>query len=252
MSENRDPIECKSCGTVNAWNAETCRICQKPLSRDDGSEEASATDVVPAATATRGESGELDEDVRTSTPSDQGLPRGKADHHIPTVERRWNVFWIVLGIALHVMIIQAGTFSIIKFFIEPHPELKDRLEQVREAASAGDGMADAKILEETTDEVRSKMNTVLMLFLLLIGLTPILLGAAIGFYTGRILEVAAAMGLSAVLIPLLDNAAAFAVVWGPVNAGLGALGAFLALWFTGRYAFSGRSHASPGGRPPTG
>ena len=58
-----------------------------------------------------------------------------------------------------------------------------------------------------------------------------MVGAVIGYFTRNILEGAAAMGLSAVLIPLLNNAALFAVFWGPVNAGLGALGAYLALRF---------------------
>lgn len=243
MSENRDPIECKGCKTVNAWNAETCRTCHAPLSspaEPDGGEDAGAEE--GSSAAIREDASPAEGPSRDSFPSSPDIRDGSTGRGGP-LERRWNVFWIVIGIAIHIVIVNVGTFSIIKLFIEPHPELKSRLEQAREAANASEAISDPKILEDATDEARSKMNTVLVLFVLLIGLTPILLGAAIGFHTGRILEVAAAMGLSAVLIPLLDNAAAFAVIWGPVNAGLGALGAFLALLITGRYSSGGRSRA---------
>ncbi len=247
MSENRDPIECKSCGTVNAWTVKTCRSCHEPLSRhDDAHEEGpSGTERRDSISTRDGEAVSLGGQARDSSPS---LPDIHDEHGRSIfLERRWNVFWIVLGIAIHIVIINVGTFSIIKFFIEPHPELRSRLEQAREAANASDAMSNPSMLDDTTDEVRSKMNTVLVLFVLLIGLTPILLGAAIGFYTGRILEVAAAMGLSAVLIPLLDNATAFAVIWGPVNAGLGALGAFLAIGVLRRYRTVGPRGESANG-----
>ena len=140
--------------------------------------------------------------------------------------RRWNAFWIFLGIAIHVVSIHLGVFSIIKVFIEPDPQLKATIEKTLEAAKEGDAEK-ASVIDNLPEAVKSKLSAIRWVLILLLLAAPLLIGAATGFFSRAVLEAAASMGLSAVLIPVLNGAAEFAILWGPVNAGIGALGGYI-------------------------
>jgi hypothetical protein len=133
----------------------------------------------------------------------------------------------MLGIGIHVICIHFGVFAVIKYLIEPDPELKARLEQAIESSQLSENTVEMDISAGASDGLKSKLSTIRLLVITLLVLVPIGIGLVIGFFTGNILEGAASMGLSAVLIPLLNNAAVYAVFWGPVNSVLGALGAFM-------------------------
>lgn len=217
MTENRDPKTCPECETVNAWNAETCRTCNRPLPQ--AAEPSVPPEPTPTDSADSGDS----PPKRPSLPSLEPLRRLSGSFG----RRRWNVFWIMLGIGIHVVSIHFGVFVIIKYLIEPDPELKARLEQTIESVNvSGDG-EEVDIAAGASEEVKDKLSTIRFLVITLILFVPLLIGLLIGFFSKGILEGAASMGLSAVLIPLLNNAAVYAVFWGPLNSGLGALGAFL-------------------------
>ncbi len=208
MEENRDPKTCPSCETVNVWNAETCRSCGGDLTEIAPPPPIDEPDIPPP---------------RASHPSLDPLRRLSGTFS----RRRWNMFWIILGIGLHVVSVHLGVFGIIKYLIDPDPELKGRLEQTLEEAQRGGNAEAIDIAEGASEAVKSKLSTIRFFIVLLLVFMPILIGMIIGFYADCILEGAASMGVSAVLIPLLSNAAEYAVFWGPVNAGFGALGAFL-------------------------
>ncbi len=178
--------------------------------------------------------------------ADASGPRstGAATPEGPTSRRRLNAFWIFLGIALHVVSIHLGVFSIIKVFIEPDPQLKSTIEQTLEAAKSGDAEK-ASILEKLPDEIKSKILNIQVILISMLLLAPLLIGVATGFFSGSVLEGAASMGLSAVLISVLNGAAKVALFVGPVNAGIGALGAYLGFRLARRLRESALSDANP-------
>lgn len=220
--ENRDPFECPQCGTVNVWNATICRDCKSPISK------AEALSTTPSNTS---DASIADENGSSENmPFENGEPT-QMDSTVPGMsspKRRWNVFWIVLGIAIHVAGVHLGVFSIIKFLVEPDAELKETIEQTLAAAKSGTATQES-ILKNLNEPLKSKLSTIRWMLIVILAVVPILIGLFAGFFTGTILDGAAAMGLSAVLIPLLNGAAEFAIIWGPVNAALGALGAFLGI-----------------------
>ena len=211
--ENKDPYECASCGTVNAWNQPVCRTCGAARSdKQTISEELPAPEDKEAHTLPARE--------------EETSPPIQAELRESVLRRRWNAFWIFLGIAVHVVFIHLGVFSIIKVFIEPDPQLKTTIEKTLEAAQSGDAEKVA-FLENLPSDVQSKLSSIRAILIFLLLAAPLLIGAATGYFSGSVLEGAASMGLSAVLIPVLNGAAEFAILWGPVNAGLGALGAYI-------------------------
>lgn len=206
---------------MNAWNAATCRGCGLALSSER--DQASAEGVSFHWTNEEESVASLSSGGDDSVEAPVEAPRGGS-----FMRRRWNIFWIMLGIGIHVVSIHFGVFAIIKYFIEPDPELKTRLEQAIESAGlTGGDPAEIDIAKGASDATVAKISTIRTLVITLLVVVPLVIGLVIGFFTGNILDGAASMGLSAVLIPLLNNAALAAVLWGPLNAGLGAAGAFL-------------------------
>jgi hypothetical protein len=227
QEENRDPFACPECGTVNVWNATACRDCGAEISKEMAAQAQNENQQSPVAEDDSPLTNDAPEDdARTVRPSRQ--PDGNA------TKRRWNVFWIVLGIAIHVAGVHLGVFSIIKFLVEPDPEVKATIEQTLAAARSGSA-EQAALLENAKEPLKSKLQTIRGLLIFLLAAVPILIGVSAGFFSGAILDGAAAMGLSAVLIPLLNGAAEFAIIWGPANAALGALGAFLGVQLAHRF-----------------
>jgi hypothetical protein len=222
-NENRDPFPCPECGAVNVWNATICRICNAPISK-----EIAADKVVAKEFSTPDGEGEAvldgfdapENELPAATSQDTPQP------DVMSLRRRWNVFWIVLGIAIHVAGVHLGLFAILKFLVEPDAELKEALEE-KLAAAKSDIKEGAPTLVTLSEPLESKINTIRWTLIFLLVIIPLLIGLSAGFFTGTILDGAAAMGLSAVLIPLLNGAAEFAIVWGPANALVGALGAYL-------------------------
>lgn len=229
-AENKDPYECQKCGTVNAWNQELCRSCGE--SRETSPSDEFVTDSPPA----------LNEEELTAAAPDAAIPHLSST--VPAPRRRWNAFWIFLGIAIHVVSIHLGVFSIIKVFIEPDPQLKTTIEQTLAAAKEGD-TEKASILDNLPETMKSKLSAIRWILILLLLAAPFFIGAATGYFARTVLEGAASMGLSAVLIPVLNGAAEFAILWGPINAGIGALGAYVGYKASLRL----RPSASPADQP---
>jgi Na+/melibiose symporter-like transporter len=216
-TENRDPYKCKSCGTVNAWNQPVCRTCgternTEPLDNNESTAE------------------NHEEPFQASMPSDTAEPlpvETVPPSRMPLPRRRWNAFWIFLGIAVHVVCVHLGVYLfIIKVFIEPDAQMTTVLEGIIEAAKTGDAEK-ATFLESLPPSVQSKLSSIRLVLIFLLSVVPLMIGAIIGYFSRAVLEGAASMGLSAVLIPVFNNVAGFAILWGPLNAGIGALGAYI-------------------------
>ncbi len=195
---------------MNAWNQEKCRTCGTLRNNDLGVEERP-----------------LSAEVDTPEELPQPEKESKRDSSIipPFPRRRWNAFWIFLGIAVHVFSIHLGVFAIVKLFIEPDPAMKTTIEKTIEAAKNG-GVEKTAILESLPPDTQSRLSMIRTILISLLIVIPLLIGGVTGYFARSILEGAASMGLSAVLIPVLNGAAEFAIVWGPINAGMGALGAY--------------------------
>ena len=212
--ENRDPFPCPKCDTVNIWNATICRDCGAPISKAMVKEAETIDQITTEVSSIS------DEETADSAASN------RPSQIIASARRRWNVFWIVLGIAIHVTGIHLGVFSIIKFLVEPDAEVKATIEKTLEAAK-NNSVQQAALLENAAEPLKSKLQTIRSILIFLLAVVPILIGMSAGFFARTILDGAASMGLSAVLIPLLNGAAEYAIVWGPINAMLGAIGAFI-------------------------
>ncbi len=156
-------------------------------------------------------------------------------------KRQWNIFWIVLGIAIHVAGVHIGVFSILKFLVEPDSQVKATIEKSLLAAKEN-SIETAAILENAPEPLKTKLQTIRWILLFILAVVPVLIGMSAGFFSRTVLDGAASMGLSAVLIPLLSGAPEYAIIWGPVNATLGAIGAFLGVRLARRFRAAGASN----------
>ena len=233
--ENRDPFACPECGTVNVWSATVCRDCGKTISKESAlQKQAAAIEELSAEAPDESPNSDDTEADRRRAPE----PHTENPGDSSSLKRRWNIFWIVLGIAIHVAGVHLGVFSIIKFLVEPDTELKETIEKTLAAAKAGDE-SQVSILDSLDEPLKAKISTIRWALIFLLAIVPVLIGMSAGFFTGTVLDGAAAMGLSAVLIPLLNGAAEFAIFWGPANAALGALGAYLGIRIASRFRRAG-------------
>jgi hypothetical protein len=225
-TENRDPFPCPKCETVNAWNATTCRSCKEAISKPS---------VVPAQPL---QTEEIDD---TTADNSQAPPVSPSQMPAALAKRQWNIFWIVLGIAVHVAGVHIGVFSILKFLVEPDAEVKATIEKTLLAAKEN-ALEDTAILENAPEPLRSKLQTIRGILLFILAVVPVLIGLSAGFFSRTVLDGAASMGLSAVLIPLLSGAPEYAIIWGPINAALGALGAVMGVGLARRFRPTGASN----------
>ncbi len=218
MENNREPYACSNCGTVNAWNQEVCRDCKTPREKNTVYLESADDDTVDSLESSKANDLDIQENELHSETLLSEPPSSP--------KRRWNAFWIFFGIAVHVVFIQLSVLSVTKFFIEPDQELKSTIERTLEAAKNGSAEK-ASILDSLPEHVKSKLLSIRTLLILILVSAPLLIGGVTGFFSHTVLEGAASMGLSAVLLPVLNGSAELAILWGPINAGLGALGAYL-------------------------
>ena len=217
---------------MNIWNATQCRDCGEAVSKSQAIAALSApTEDAPP---------DVDEQGTSNMDASSNSVRPSLFSNAP--KRRWNVFWIVLGIAIHVAGVHIGVFSIIKFLVEPDAQVKAAIEKTLEAAKDNNSLEQTSIIENASEPLKSKLNTIRGVLIFLLAVVPVLIGMSTGFFSRTILDGAASMGLSAVLIPLLNGAVEFAIIWGPINASLGALGAYLGVTLARRFRPTGASN----------
>ena len=225
MKNDRDPITCASCGTVNPWLSEQCRDCGKQLSGSAQKEPAltPVSEAVPERFVADG--------VGRGVVTPLGADRDSYDPFVDDVkdtgaanikQHRWNLLWIVLGITFHLTIITVGELIIQKYVIAAEPDLKVMYERIiasKDPQSIGEGA-----IRDFRTRLFQQVPVVALLLLILI--SPLLIGAVVGFFSGGVLEGAAAMGISAVIYFFVQNLLAPTLVAGPLFAGLGAAGAY--------------------------
>jgi hypothetical protein len=139
-----------------------------------------------------------------------------------TARRRWNIRWILIGVALHFLALPIAEFVFAKFVIAGDPELKAVVEELME-------VKDPNTLSDVQKEqykTRVFSDVRFVLFVITVFLSPLFIGLFIGFFSGGILDGAAAMGISTIVYCFLINKIAVAFIIGPINVGLGAAGAW--------------------------
>ncbi len=140
-------------------------------------------------------------------------------------KRRWNVLWIIIGSLLYLAAMGTGEALVLKLVIEADPELYAAYEEISELASTQ---------KEIPEHDKERLRTVFVSSVPLWGsitamilLSGLLVGAIVGIFSRGILEGAAVMGLGAVVMLVMEGEPVVAIIAGPFNAGLGALGAFV-------------------------
>lgn len=220
MTDERAPKTCRSCGAVNPWMNETCRVCSAELAVEPaGSDESAASANSPP---------------RTATPA----AREGGAH------AAWNPRWVLIGSALFALLFMGGEKLIEHLIVADDPELRTIIEeQLREQAAQGGGEG-GKIGEAEKQRLRAALlaNRALVVSgVLLFLLTPLLVGGVVGYFSGAIRNGAVACGLGTLAVMLLStNEVLYGLVFGLVYAGLGALGAL-----AGRHLRRRRSHSVP-------
>lgn len=222
MTESRDPKTCPSCGTVNPWLNEKCRGCGADIS------DVSALEPPPAELKTfdaegpeREDSADIEKSPDEALIADNGVAQEDRPSRRPQ-RKKWNVLWIVIGILLYMAVVAVGEMVVIKWIVAPDPELKAAVEELN-AQKDSNSMSEerrAEIKAMVFGNVKFVAATVLLLLI-----SPVLIGCVVGFFSKGILEGAAAMGLAAVFALFQAGQPAIALIAGPVYAGLGVLGA---------------------------
>ena len=160
----------------------------------------------------------MTDDNRTPTPG--GSPQSD-EEKAEGAKHRWNILWLIVGGLLYIAVIGVGQEIVLKVVVEANPELKAAVEE---------GSTAVELTENDKERLRSVLlshREFIGSLLALILISGLLVGAIVGFFSGGILEGAAALGLAAVFGFLVAGQAVFALAAGPINAGLGALGAIL-------------------------
>jgi hypothetical protein len=211
MKENRDPVICPDCGTVNPWMNDDCRSCGISL---EGVEPG-----VPTLSEV-----ELPTNVAAASESSSGIQTNTDARKQGRETKRLNALWIVIGLLLYLIAMSLGEKAILIWIISPDPELKTLVEELSARASAGEEFNEEE-LEQRRDVFLSK--TELLVFIVLLGLgAPLFIGLIIGMFSGGVREGAIAMGLSVFVVLVLAGQFYPALLAGPINAGLGAAGAW--------------------------
>lgn len=217
MTDTREPKTCRSCGAVNPWMNETCRVCGGDLAREPTDAErpanAGGDPVGPDARAAESEG-----------------PRSA-----------WHPRWVLIGSALFALLFMGGEKLIEHLIVANDPELRTIIEeQLREQSTEGGG----ELGEEDKQRLRAALlaNRALVVSgVLLFLLTPLLVGGVVGYFSAAIRNGAVACGLGTLAVMLLStNEVLYALVFGLAYAGLGALGAL-----AGRQLGRRRSRAVP-------
>ena len=123
---------------------------------------------------------------------------------------------------LHFLTIPIAEFAFARFVIAGDPELKAVVEELME-------MQDPEALSDVQKEqykARIFSDPRFILFVVAIILAPLFIGLFLGFFSVGILDGAASMGISTIIYCFLINKLAVVFIIGPINAGLGAAGAW--------------------------
>jgi hypothetical protein len=222
MTENRDPKTCIDCGTVNPWLNETCRECGAALLANGAEAFEVSGDQGAAVYPVENESAY---DNSPEIGIGPGVPDVNASPPVidlAKARRRWNIRWILIGVALHFLTLPIAEFVFAKFVIAGDPELRAVVEELVE-------VQDPNTLSDVQKEqykTRIFSDGRFVVFVISIFLAPLFIGLFIGFFSGGILDGAAAMGISTIVYCFLINKIGVAFIIGPINVGLGAAGAW--------------------------
>jgi ribosomal protein L40E len=224
MSNERDPKNCLSCGTVNPWLNEKCRDCGELLVREVEKETVRPLgDPVSESVGAKGPDGAgLPPISREAESYDPFSRRRPNTDEVSPVARQWNVSLILIGIAMHLSTVFIGEFIIQKYIIAADPEMKVMYQRL--VTTTDPNAFDEKEIQAFRTRLFAS-GTFLWLFLLIL-VSPLAIGAVVGFFSQGVLDGAAALGFSTVVYCFLQNLILAALVAGPLMAGLGAVGAY--------------------------
>lgn len=202
---SRQPIECLSCGTVNAWMNHSCRSCQASLSEMGKPLDLSSRPPEPAE----------------STPVHGGGP-SRSSQFPP--RGRLGILWILLGAMAYFAVVQAGANVLQNSVLAKDPRLAGLLEKSMAAGGASDALSEEEqaLLEEHKPLIFAAILPVML------G-APLLIGFVLGRVTGSLTEAMWAMGVGCVLAntAAVQSLALLLMVLlsSALTAGIGALGA---------------------------
>jgi hypothetical protein len=171
---SRQPIECLSCGTVNAWMSQTCRSCQASLSEKGKPLDLSSRPPQPK------ESSSVDPgSMRSSQPPPKG---------------RLGILWILLGAMAYFAVVQAGANVLQNSVLAKDPRVAGLLEKSMAAGGTSDALSEEEqaLLEEHKPLIFAAILPVML------G-APLLIGFVLGRLTGSLTEAMWAMGVGCVL-----------------------------------------------------
>ncbi|MDJ0764283.1 MAG: hypothetical protein QNJ97_14985 [Myxococcota bacterium] len=223
MEENRDPKTCPSCNTVNPWMNAVCRTCGTSLEDIPAGMPASTSDPVEKPEEAIPQGPDTLDRIDGNQPQQDAThldPRGRRN---PVGSRRWNALWILIGLFFYFIAFSVGQMAIERGMIASNPERQAVYEQLQQNPG--------EVTEADQERYRALFMPVIIVVGILILITPLLIGAVVGFYTQSIIEGTVAMGMAALFAFLLNGGqalegAAVALVAALLNAGLGALGTF--------------------------
>lgn len=216
----RQPIECTSCGTVNAWMNELCRSCGALLAEVGKPLDLSSQPPPRPAAAE-----ETTRDSMSARPSAASEPN-----------KRLAILWLVLGAMVYLAVVQIGANVLQKTVIAADPQVEKLLEK----SMASGGGENALTAEEKAVIERHGPQIIKAVLPIMIG-TPLLIGLFLGRITGSLREALWAVGVGCVM----SNTAAFQgfsdamllakVLLGvAMTIGIGALGALMGrAWYRG-------------------
>ncbi len=219
MNENKDPVTCSQCDTVNPWMNEQCRSCGAPFP------ENIKRVIEPPVPAENDESTGTPESPSTS-PADSSAPvRPVTSITGLPLKAKWNILWICIGFAAYILVVYLGEVAIARWVIAPEPRLKEIVEKAQSEAST--------ISEAESQELRSLLvghvGFITLVFILLFA-APFLISAAVGYATQGLKEGAVSISLAIFILCLLEQQIIVGLVVGMVYAGLGLVGALSGNW----------------------
>jgi hypothetical protein len=143
--------------------------------------------------------------------------------------KHWNPRWVFFGAAIFALVFIGGEKLIEHMIVANDPALTELIEAQLQKQAAGPGDGQEQVSEIDKQRLRAALlnnRTLVVAGMLLFLLTPLGVGALVGFFTGAIRNGAVACGIGTIAVMFLStNEVLLGLIFGLVYAGLGALGA---------------------------
>jgi len=135
---------------------------------------------------------------------------------------------VLVGGALFTLLFMGGEKAIEHFIVANDPGLKQLIEEQVQKQQPHNGEPGQALDEGEKQRLRAALvanNALMIAGLSLLLLTPLLVGAIVGYFSGAVRNGAVACGLGTLAVMLMAYQVLYGLVFGLAYAGLGALGA---------------------------